>query len=133
MNKKYIETTLPQYLVVECTRPKKIYLPPVATVLLNGGGGGQFSTAHLDIYGGVSEYGHAHPCRGLPSAQYSINITNALQRQNAEHLKQIFPEKEYRGPQSQFPHSCVCERIIYFHDESAFSAGGNMWTDPGTI
>ncbi len=35
------------------------------------------------------------------------------------------------GPQSQFPHSYVCGRIIYFHDGSAFSAGGNMWTDPG--
>jgi hypothetical protein len=54
-----------------------------------------------------------------------------LQRKNAENLKQIFPEKEY--PQSQFPHSCVCERIIYSHDGSAFSAGGNMWTDPGKI
>ncbi len=28
---------------------------------------------------------------------------------------------------------CVCERIIYFHDGSAFSAGRNMWTDPGNI
>ncbi len=33
-----------------------------------------------------------------------------------------------------FPrYSCVCERIIYFHAGSAFSAGGNMWTDPGNI
>jgi hypothetical protein len=30
-------------------------------------------------------------------------------------------------------HACVCERIIYSHDGSAFSAGGNMWTDPGNI
>ncbi len=45
----------------------------------------------------------------------------------------IIPRKGILGPQSQFPHSCVCERIIYYHDGSAFSAGGNMWTDPGNI
>jgi hypothetical protein len=39
------------------------------------------------------------------------------------------PRNGISGPQSQFPHSCVCERIIYSHDGSAFSAGGNMWTD----
>jgi hypothetical protein len=36
------------------------------------------------------------------------------------------PRKGISGPQSQFPHSCVCERIIYSHDGSACSAGGNM-------
>jgi hypothetical protein len=41
------------------------------------------------------------------------------------------PRKGISGSQSQFPHSCICERIIYFHDGSAVSAGGNMWTDPG--
>ncbi len=40
------------------------------------------------------------------------------------------PRKGISEPQSQFPHSCVCEQIIYSHDGSAFSAGGNMWTDP---
>jgi hypothetical protein len=34
--------------------------------------------------------------------------------------------KGISGPQSQFPHSCVCERIIYSHDGSACFAGGNM-------
>jgi hypothetical protein len=43
------------------------------------------------------------------------------------------PSKGILGSQSQFPHSCVCERIIYFQAGSAFSSGGNMWTDPGTI
>ncbi len=41
------------------------------------------------------------------------------------------PWKGISGSQSKFPHSCVCERIIYSHDGSAFSAGGNIWTDPG--
>jgi hypothetical protein len=43
------------------------------------------------------------------------------------------PRKGISGYQSQFPHSCVCERIKYSRDGSAFSAGGNMWTDPGNI
>jgi hypothetical protein len=43
------------------------------------------------------------------------------------------PGKGISGPQSQFPHSCVCERIIYSHDGSAFSAGENLWSDPGNI
>ncbi len=37
------------------------------------------------------------------------------------------------GFRSQFPLSCVCERFIYYHGRSAYSAGGNMKTDPGTI
>jgi hypothetical protein len=36
-----------------------------------------------------------------------------LQRKNDENLKQIFLRKGISGPQPQFPHSCVCERIIY--------------------
>jgi hypothetical protein len=48
-------------------------------------------------------------------------------------LETKIPRKGISGPQSQFPHSCVCERILYSHDGSAFSAGGNMWTDPGNI
>ncbi len=43
------------------------------------------------------------------------------------------PREGISGSQSQFPHSCVCEWIIYSHDGSAFSVGGNMWTDPGNI
>jgi hypothetical protein len=36
-------------------------------------------------------------------------------------------------PQSQFPHSCVCERFISSHDKTANSAAGNLWTDPRNI
>ncbi len=60
---------------------------------------------------------------------YSCN-PYALQRQNTEFSKQILPEKEYQTvsvPISTF------KRFIYFHDQYAYSAGGNMWTDPGTI
>jgi hypothetical protein len=59
--------------------------------------------------------------------------SDTLQRQNAENLKKNIPRKGISGPQSQFPHSFVCERIIFSDDGSAFSAGGNMWTDPGNI
>jgi hypothetical protein len=34
------------------------------------------------------------------------------------------PRKGIVRPQSQFPHSCVCERFIYSHDQSAYSAAG---------
>ncbi len=43
------------------------------------------------------------------------------------------PRKGIAGPQSQFPHSFVCERFIYSHDRSANSAAGKMWIDPGNI
>ena len=57
----------------------------------------------------------------------ALNFRHALQRQNAENLKQIFPEKEYRGLSPNFHiHVTVSELYIYSHDGSAFSAGGNM-------
>ncbi len=34
------------------------------------------------------------------------------------------PRKGIARPQSQFPHSCVCERFIYSHDRSAYSTAG---------
>jgi hypothetical protein len=43
------------------------------------------------------------------------------------------PRKGISGSQFQFPKSCVCEWFIYSHDRSAYSAGGNMETNPGTI
>jgi hypothetical protein len=61
-------------------------------------------------------------------------VHSTLQRQNAENLIQIFPEKEYRGLRPNF-HIHVSESELYIpsHDGSAFSAGGNMSTDPGNI
>ncbi len=34
------------------------------------------------------------------------------------------PGNETARPQSQFQHSCFCERFIYSHDQSAYSAAG---------
>jgi hypothetical protein len=36
------------------------------------------------------------------------------------------PRKGISGSQSQFPHSCVSDLYVYFHNRSACSAGGNM-------
>jgi hypothetical protein len=38
------------------------------------------------------------------------------------------PRKGIARPKSQFPHSCICERFLFSHDQSAYSAAGNMWT-----
>jgi hypothetical protein len=62
---------------------------------------------------------------------FSLSLA-ALQRKNANNLKQILPEKEYRGLSPNF-HIHVSVSELYFHDGAAVSAGGNMWTDPGNI
>jgi hypothetical protein len=32
----------------------------------------------------------------------------------------VFPEKGIARSQSRFPHSCVCERFVYYQDRSTF-------------
>ncbi len=32
----------------------------------------------------------------------------------------VFPEKEIARPHSQFPHSCVCERLTYSQNRSTY-------------
>jgi hypothetical protein len=39
-------------------------------------------------------------------------------------IRKNIPRKGIARGQSQFPHSCVCERFIYFQDRSAYSAAG---------
>jgi hypothetical protein len=50
-------------------------------------------------------------------------------------MKLLFPKQNYKvlSPSSDFRHSCICERFKYFKDQSAYSAAGNIWTDPGYI
>ncbi len=59
------------------------------------------------------------------------NTTHLWRRHTAKtkcrKFETYISRKGISGPQSQFPHSCVCERIIYSHDGSACSAVGNMW------
>jgi hypothetical protein len=54
-----------------------------------------------------------------------VNSPSALQRENAENLKQKFTEKEYRGLSPNI-HIHVSVSELYSHDGSACSAGGNM-------
>jgi hypothetical protein len=57
-------------------------------------------------------------CRIL-SADSQYRYLNTLQRHNTENSKQNIPRKGIARPQSQFLHSCVCERS---YDRSAYSA-----------
>ncbi len=45
----------------------------------------------------------------------------------------IFPEKELRATVPISTFMCLWAIYIYSHDRSAYSAAGNMWTDPGNI
>ncbi len=111
-----------------------------------GGGGSQPMTTavHMEAqinFGDLTPY--LNLCLDTSTSMYlTVFLAGAKRRvltflytpptTNAEKLKQIFPRKGIERPQSQFPHSCVCERFIYSHDRSAYSAAGNMWkwTDP---
>ncbi len=59
--------------------------------------------------------------------------SSTLQKNNTESWTANIPRKGIARPQSQFLQSCVCERLIYSHDRSAFLLQENMWTDPGNI
>jgi hypothetical protein len=85
------------------------------------------------------DLGHTIPRKGKHKWDFPCNETEILnsvlyilaphcKESIRKNLKQIFPEKE-------FPHSCVCGRFMYSysHNGSAYSAAGNMWTDPGNI
>jgi hypothetical protein len=63
----------------------------------------------------------------------SFERQNHTARTKCRKFETNISRKGISQSQSQFPHSCVCERIIYSHDGSSFSAGGNMWTDAGNI
>ncbi len=71
----------------------------------------------------------------LNKRMFHVNIIHThtlytLQRINTENWKKNIPIKGIARPQSQFPHSCACERFIYSHNRSAFSDAENMLTDP---
>ncbi len=70
-----------------------------------------------------------HPCRSsLTTGQYRAHCKDKMPK-----IWNKYSQKKNIGAQSRFPHSCVCERIIYSHDGPAYFAAGNMWTNPGTI
>ncbi len=57
---------------------------------------------------------------------WAYEVTSYTAKTKCRKFETNIPRKGISGPQSLFPHSCVCERIIYSHDGSACSAGGNM-------
>ena len=52
--------------------------------------------------------------------KWALPLT-ALQRHNIRKFETNIPTKGIVRPQSWFPHTCVCERFIYSHDQSAYS------------
>jgi hypothetical protein len=87
----------------------------------------------LKVHGVAHQYDYKQR-RSKVSTPLISTLWSALQRQNTEISKHIFPEKEYRGLGPNFHiHVSVIDIYIYSHDRSAYSAGGNMWTAPGTI
>jgi hypothetical protein len=73
------------------------------------------------------------PCLFLWSVHCLCLICTYTAKTKCRKFETHIPKKGISGSKSQFPHSCVCEGIIYFHDGSAYSPAGNMWTDPRTI
>ncbi len=64
---------------------------------------------------------------------YHMGDSDHTEKTKYRNFKTNIPRKEISGPQSQFPHSFVREWFTYSYDQSAYSAGGNMQTYPGTI
>ncbi len=62
----------------------------------------------------------------IPSSEYTA-------KNQCRKFETNIPRKGIVRPQSQFPHSRVCERFIYSHDRSAVLLQENMWTDPVKI
>ncbi len=63
----------------------------------------------------------------------SLHVSFLILRDCKDTISKIrnkFPRKGIAWPQSQFPHSCVCERFMYFYDWSAYSAAGKIYVDP---
>ncbi len=108
--------------------------PPLLIVLLIYFmfGSDQWASAHLPFFSLIilclqTNINHFWPivCDGIPSVSTKPRPTPdcCSVMDVFDNLKQIFPEKELRvHSQSQFPHSCVCERYMYSHDRSAYSS-----------
>ncbi len=58
------------------------------------------------------------------------NETDCSAKTQYRKLETNIPRNGIARPQSQFPHSCVCARIIYSHDRSAYSAAGKYVCGP---
>ncbi len=69
--------------------------------------------------------------RGQWPEVFFTNLAVYTAKTKYQNFETNIPRIGISGSQSQFPHSCVCERFIYSQDRSAYSAGGNMKTALG--
>ncbi len=70
---------------------------------------------------------HRHRKKDRESTDLVQICFHTLRRANTENWKQLFPEKELRGHSPNFHiHVSVSDLYVYSHDESAYSAVGNM-------
>jgi hypothetical protein len=60
-----------------------------------------------------------------PNILSRVHTTNALYRK----FEASISRNETARPRSQFLHSCICERFIYFHGRSANAVQQNRWTE----
>ncbi len=60
----------------------------------------------------------------LPFDKISDDMPYTAKTQYRDFETNIPKERNCTASQSQFPHSCVCERFIYSHDWSAYFAAG---------
>ncbi len=63
-------------------------------------------------------------CGFMVSAGLSIWLLTICSAKTHYQKNKKNPRKGIARPQSQFPHSCVCERFMYSHDRSAYSTTG---------
>jgi hypothetical protein len=75
----------------------------------------------------TSEQGPAHPAlqKSLPQVSLPGPPRRTVHcKDTIPKIRNKYPRKGTVRPQSQFLHSCVCDRFIYSHDWSAYSAAG---------
>ncbi len=65
------------------------------------------------------------PCISIRKNNFRVIFITKVQTVGKNRLfKTNIQRNEIARPQSQFLHSCFCERLIYAHDQSAYSAAG---------
>ncbi len=74
----------------------------------------------------VLQWSNFNWLKALLTVWFLIYANTCTAKTKCQKLETNIPRKGISGPQSQFPHECVCERIIYSLDGSACSSGGNM-------
>jgi len=83
----------------------------------------QYWTVHNTLFETMQNTGNQ--LRSLSSLFDSLHTAKTQYRKFETNI----PRKRIAWPQSQSPYSCVCERFVYSHDRSAYSAAGK-YVDP---